>query len=92
MKPPPSRMPLTPNDPKLSTLPYPLGNRSDGGFKDQETVASVIMSLTRSVRLWMASAMSALGSLSVEALSQAHILLALTVEGIATCALADCHA
>jgi hypothetical protein len=59
MKPPPSSNPLTPNDPRLSTLPYPLGKRSEGGFRDQETVAKVITSLTRSVRLWMASAESA---------------------------------
>ena len=57
--PPPSNMPLTPNDPKLSTLPYPLGNRSEGGFRDHDTVASVMISLTRSVRLWMASAIRA---------------------------------
>ena len=50
-KPPPSRMPLTPSDPKLSTFPYPLGKRLVGGLRDQPTVASVIMSLTRSVRL-----------------------------------------
>lgn len=58
-KPPPSRMPLTPSDPKLSTFPYPLGKRLVGGLRDQPTVASVMMSLTRSVRLWMASATSA---------------------------------
>lgn len=59
MKPPVSSIPLTPSDPKLSTLPYPLGNRSDGGFSDHDTVASVMMSLTRSERLWIASAIRA---------------------------------
>jgi hypothetical protein len=47
---------LTPREPKLSTFPNPNGNLSVGGLSAQETVASVMKSLTRSVRLWTASA------------------------------------
>jgi len=50
---------LTPNDPRLSILPYPRGNFSVGGLSAQDTVASVMKSDTRSVRLWTASAESA---------------------------------
>lgn len=54
--PPKSSNEETPRDPKDSTLPYPLGKRSVGGFKAQDTVANVIMSDTMSVNAWNASA------------------------------------
>ena len=57
--PPSSRMLLTPNDPKLSTLPYPKGNFGVGGFNAHEIVARVMKSLTRSVKECTASASSA---------------------------------
>jgi hypothetical protein len=57
MKHPPNKsMPLTPSDPKLSTLPNPVGNNAVGGFKLQDTVASVKISLAKSVKLCQASA------------------------------------
>jgi hypothetical protein len=57
--PPASNRLLTPNDPRLSILPKPNGNLAVGGLSAQLTVASVIMSETRSVRLCIASAESA---------------------------------
>lgn len=49
-------MPDTPREPKLSTLPNPMGNRSVGGFKLHETVAKVRISEARSAILCHASA------------------------------------
>jgi hypothetical protein len=55
-QPPNSSIPLTPNEPRLSTLPNPVGNRAVGGFKLHDTVASVKTSLAKSVKLCHASA------------------------------------
>jgi hypothetical protein len=55
-QPPNNNMPLTPSDPKLSTLPKPVGKRAVGGFKLHDTVANVKMSLAKSVKLCHASA------------------------------------
>ncbi|PHH83909.1 hypothetical protein CDD83_2802 [Cordyceps sp. RAO-2017] len=49
-------MPETPSEPRLSTLPKPMGKRSEGGLRLQETVASVRMSEARSAMLCQASA------------------------------------
>lgn len=57
--PPRSNILLTPNDPKLSNLPYPNGNLVLGGLSANEIVARVIKSLTRSVKECTASARSA---------------------------------
>lgn len=54
--PPPSSMPDTPSEPRLSTLPNPVGNLSVGGRKLHETVASVKKSDAKSVKLCQASA------------------------------------
>lgn len=53
-------MPETPNEPKLSTLPNPMGNRSVGDFRLHETVARVRISEARSAMLCHASAVIAL--------------------------------
>jgi hypothetical protein len=58
--PPISNKPLTPKDPKLSTFPNPSGNFSVGGFNAHDTVARVMKSETRSVRLCTASADNAI--------------------------------
>lgn len=54
--PPNNNIPDTPRDPKLSTLPNPMGNLSVGGLRLQDTVARVRMSEARSVKLCHASA------------------------------------
>ena len=59
-RPPASSIPETPSEPKLSTLPKPIGNRSVGGLRLQVTVARVKTSEARSVMLCQASAVMAL--------------------------------
>jgi hypothetical protein len=57
--PPRSSSEETPRAPSDSILPRPSGKRGDGGERARETVARVRRSLTRSVREWTASAVSA---------------------------------
>ena len=59
-RPPTRSIPETPKDPKLSTLPKPIGKRSEGALRLHETVARVRISEARSAILCQASATIAL--------------------------------